>query len=57
MASPDTHMDLLSLVEVSMCVCAGTICYTGDILNPELGHPKVCVALEAFVPYMPQERD
>ena len=20
---------------------AGTICYTGDILNPELGHPKV----------------
>ena len=26
-------------------VRAGTICYTGDILNPELGHPKVCTAL------------
>ncbi len=37
-----TGEPLLGLQARVVCAYAGTICYTGDILNPELGHPKVC---------------
>lgn len=41
----------LDAVHAAGGVAEGTICYTGDILNP-VYHPKVCVSLHLFTHFV-----